>query len=570
MRKYIIYCLMVVLLVGLVPVGASAKEGGIYEVVIYPNGKGVRTLRTLGADKDGLVLGDVKLTYDVDYENDIISINFEKEVFIDDVVSNGNTIHKKIYFDSIGEIEVNEELQTSGFMAGGVSEIILQYGEVENVESIVLMSSNDDFSGGLLDGLPVKVNKSTRSYTSESITDNNLSTFEFFAYSNDNRSISIADFGLVRVDSFRIKKKAERIRISFSYNGEIVKRYVDSDVKDYVETEGFLCDSIVIWGFDLNANNYVYEFNVYGENSDVKDLTYSINNNNIILTWKNPTNFDNLEAIKIYRNDELVETTLGESFSEYLTVGGTYKYKVSTVVNGKESPGVYIEVEIEGPPEDVKNLNYTIDDNNNITFTWVNPTDINFKEVNIYRDGKLIKTTTDTSFTEVLSPGTYKYKITTTSITGKESPGITLDNIKIEYKSSPTVVKGIRMLNKTATGGLLTWTPNPAYENVSKYVIYLNGKKHGEIEAPPYVLEGLEEGQVYTISVQAINNYGISEPPSTLTYIPQKPELQDTINVGDVFSNVNTLFANMWPLLALVFAIILSPKIYHLIKSNVT
>lgn len=302
---------------------------------------------------------------------------------------------------------------------------------------------------------------------------------------------------------------------------------------------------------------------------DVKNLNYTVEGNNITLAWINPDSAD-FEGVNIYRNGELIEENyVGEMYNDKGLESGMYEYKITTLDNmGNESEGVTISVTIEKPPEEVKNLNYTVE-GNNVTLTWTNPTSENFEGVNVYRNGELIKENCveEMYVDEGLSPGIYEYKVTTIEA-GRESPGIT---INVSVQSAPTPVKNVRITNMTSTGGLVTWTENPAYENVEKYIVYVNGEKHGEIEAPPYPLEGLEEGKTYTISVQAINNYGISEPPTAITYTPTKlSEIKDTIRIGDIFTYLSMLFVNMWPLLALGLAIIISPKIYNLFKRNVT
>ena len=291
--------------------------------------------------------------------------------------------------------------------------------------------------------------------------------------------------------------------------------------------------------------------------------------------------------VTLYDNNNNIIHTTKTSASERIA-GKNYSFSSNIIYKNVKSVGIklvegsnlvltelFLYQDVNVKNLEVIGLDYIVE-GNNITLTWTNPESADFEGVNIYRDGALVDTTMGESFSETLSShtgpgynatGTYQYRLTTIE-DGNESKGVTID-VSIQYP--PTTVKNLRIINRTSTGGTVTWTKNPVYENIEKYIVSVNGEKHGEIEAPPYVLEGLEEWRVYTISVQAINNYGISEP-STLTYIPKNPELQNTItiDVGDVFSNVNTLFANMRPLLALVLAIILSPKIYHLIKSNVT
>lgn len=503
MRKYIIYCLMVVLLIGLVPIGSSAAEdSGIHEVVIYLNNKkGMQTLN----NEENLVLGDIEVTYDVNYENNEVNVYLEEEVFIVDVISIGNTVHKSIKFDSEDEvIVVNKELETNGYMASNVKEINLKYENVEQVEIIKLISFNSDENDwiGILDepGIIEKVYVEHDKYATVNLTnlyrfyDNNKNTYK--NYTLDRSNYRLFDVTIDFTEEIDVR--------SF-------KLLFDSDVTFNVEF------------YDIDGNRigikHIYSSGLIYEN----------------------VNFDGVKTIRL------------NSYYDW----NVRVYEFEIFRDG-----------IKEPQKEVTNLNYTVNDNT-VTLTWTNPESENFQGVNIYRDGKLIKTTTEESFSENLQPGVYQYRISTIEAE-MESLGVTID-VSIEFTSAPSVVKNIRIINKTSTGGTVTWTENPVYENIEKYIVSVNGEKHGETVAPPYTLEGLEEGKSYIISVQAVNSYGISEPPSIITYTPTKiAEIGQSIKVGDIFSHITMLFRSMWPLLALVLAIILSPKIYHLIKSNVT
>lgn len=582
MRKYVIYCLVALLLIGLVPVGVSAAENdGIYEIVIYPNKKGMQTLDS----EENLVLGDIEVTYDVNYENNEIDIYFEEPIFVSDVISEGSTIHKTIKVNDFDEIEVNEELKTDGFMFASVNKLKMKYEDINSVEYIKIQSGNEpDFSGGLLDNTSYEFYSNGTTSIDGRLTDNDLSTFIYFNPTGDYK-VYFKNFGVFKVDKFRIflnsYHRYGNIFYNFFRNGESVKSFAVRGATHssglYEKTfEPFECDLIEIDFRISSGSGSACEFNVYGElleypdtepPAEVNNLCYTLNGQNVNLSWVNPNNED-FAGVNIYRDDVLiVKNYVGESYIDEGLEVGIYEYKVTTVDNvNNESEGVKITVTIEEPLEEVTNLDYTVEDDK-VTLTWTNPTSENFEGVNIYRDGKLIKTTIDESFSENLPSGIYEYRITTTEA-GRESPGII---INVLVQSAPTPVKNVRITNMTSTGGLVTWTENPTYENVEKYIIYVNGEKHGEIEAPPYPLQGLEEGKTYTISVQAINSYGTSEPPTAITYTPTKlSEIKDTIKINDIFSYLSMLFKNMWPLLALVLAIILSPKIYNLIKSNVT
>ena len=162
--------------------------------------------------------------------------------------------------------------------------------------------------------------------------------------------------------------------------------------------------------------------------------------------------------------------------------------------------------------------------------------------------------------------GTYQYRITTLEA-GEESEGITID---VSVQTIPTPVKGVNMINTSSTGGSITWEPNPKAQNIIKYIVYVNGEKHGEIENPPYKLEDLEVGKKYDIAVSAVNDLGEGDRSDTVSYTPSKIEdLKSTIKVGEIFSYISLLFLKVWPLLALSLTFILFPHITNAIKSVV-
>ena len=491
MRKHVIYCLVALLLIGLVPIGSSAAEDdGIYEVIIYPNGKGIQTL----SGEKSLVLGDVEVSYEVDRENNEIDIYFEEPIIVHDVISIGSTIHKNIKFDVDDEpILINDNLETKGFVSAGVQEINLQYENITKVDSIVIQGLLYDFSDSLVLGEPfIQLGHFTsgdREFETYDITDNDRSTRILLMEKSTKRNYVRYNFSKpVRITSYFCDMPT-----AYNNHLELVIRNGSSDININIDRPREFVD---ISGYNLN---------------DVRSIR--INN-------KSDT------RISIYEFHVFAE---------------------------------------ELPQEEVINLDYTIE-GNNITLSWTNPSSDKFEGVKIYRDGEYIETTTGESFTETLPIGTYQYRITTLE-DGQESEGVTID---ISVQTIPTPVKGIRINNTTSSSASITWDLNPKAQNISKYIVYVNGEKHGEIETPPYQLEDLETGKKYVVAVSAVNSIGEGDRSDPVSYTPSKIEdLKSTIKVEEILSYISMLFMSVWPLLALTMAIILSPYITSAIKSVV-
>ena len=179
MRKLIILLLITVLFIPAIPSFAAENEE-IYEVTIYPNGRGI-----FKRTSDDLVIGDVGVTYSVDNENNAIDIYFDEPIFVSDVISVGNTVHRSIKVDSDEEIIIDKELKTDGFIFVDAKTINMKYEDISNVESITIQSSEpSDFSGGILDNVEFRL--TNNSSTTKFITDNDLSTFVTTAINSTN------------------------------------------------------------------------------------------------------------------------------------------------------------------------------------------------------------------------------------------------------------------------------------------------------------------------------------------------------------------------------------------------
>lgn len=554
------------LLIGLVPEKVNAAEPDVYKVTIHPN-KNNYNIYNLSLDEENMILNGVGVNYKTDFNNNTVDIHFDEPIFISDIISKGNAVHESIEFNNYETIEVNQNLETSGYRKNEIDNIVLKYSSLEDVESITLCSANiEDYLNGYFDEVDYS------DHDCYVFVDNDLNTGA--PISIGAKPLSIKFDKPIDITGYIFNANFyANIAYLYFYNdeGEILyskKHYnIDSDILFNVNIKNV---KRVYFYLNHTSAGSLYEFEVFYNNDiippgDIINLNYVLEDGNVNLTWVNPIDED-FSGVNIYRNSILIEKNyIGESYVDRNLLPGLYEYKITTIDEfGNESEGVDIFIKIEKPPEDVKDFNYTVEDNS-ITMTWINPDSA--EGVNIYRNGELIETTTEEIFSENLSPGIYEYKITVLE-SGQESQGII---IKVSIQSAPTTVKNIRIINMTSTGGEIMWTENPAYENVIKYAIYVNGEKHGEIETPPYPIEGLEEGQTYNIGVTAINSYGESEPPATITFTPTKlSELKNSINIGDIFSYISILFKNIWPLLAIALAIIISPKIYNLIKTNVT
>jgi hypothetical protein len=159
------------------------------------------------------------------------------------------------------------------------------------------------------------------------------------------------------------------------------------------------------------AIDYVYVF----DNLDrPTNLVAQLNSMTSItnLTWDfEPSK--SFQYFNIYRDDMLIGTTTDTIYIDTLTAFGTYEYKVSAVHTEGESPFSNVQTINHSPvtPTDLSgSLNNTTSE---VVLNWKFETSKAFQNFNIYRNDVLIATSTDTTFSEILTSfGTYSYKVT--------------------------------------------------------------------------------------------------------------------------------------------------------------
>ncbi|MCM3708588.1 hypothetical protein M3205_23375 [Cytobacillus firmus] len=262
----------------------------------------------------------------------------------------------------------------------------------------------------------------------------------------------------------------------------------------------------------------LYEFDLLGVESptvthdDVTNLILSATHNSVGLMWNLPTDKTDFIGTKIYKNGEFLKSvdSSTKTFTDSNVSADTnYTYKITAVYSdGHETEGISKSVTTkstpppdrdgDGIPDDedefpddptnvgeVKNLEITTT-YKSANLSWVLPKSENLQHVNIYREtltqetsfmdklingktvyaaGEKIFETNGTYFNDyTVEPGTeYEYKVTTTSVDGVESEGVTARTktpgkplVAFEELSLPFSVKDLLL-----SGNGLLWIIGP-------------------------------------------------------------------------------------------------------------
>lgn len=162
------------------------------------------------------------------------------------------------------------------------------------------------------------------------------------------------------------------------------------------------------------------------------------------------------------------------------------------------------------------------------------------KDYVVYRDGKVLTTTTKTTYTDTGLTGEtkYVYKVVATDKLGNKKEGsgfttTTLDSIK------PTIPENLTAKPKSTTTIKLSWSASTDNNSVSQYLVFRNGEEVGETETTDYLDTDLMEKTSYQYSVLAMDDVGNQSEKSrettvsTLSQEEEAPKVVDIVNGGE-------------------------------------
>lgn len=259
-----------------------------------------------------------------------------------------------------------------------------------------------------------------------------------------------------------------------------------------------------------------------------------------------------------------VRFNFGATPFEYTIPYGYYSYDLSQSNFNEPEP----EPE---PPNyndlEVSNLSYVADETS-ITLNYQYSSSLS--HVKIYRDDELIADQyTDRTYTDSgLGNGqTYIYRITTVDQYGNESQGMSITVTTTAIPSPPANVT-VTAMNEALR---VNWKKN-AESNVTGYNIYMDGSKVNQqlISTNSYVIDGLENGQTYAISVTALNNNGKESDHSTISLGTPNEKGMATVklpfSLNALSISIANWFGSLWEVIAFCVSIPLAFYLGHKVK----
>jgi len=464
------------------------------------------------------------------------------------------------------------------------------------------MTSAFAYSGGLLDGktLQTGANTSTPIGTTDAVTDGDLTTF--FTTQPSSGSSSVADhifynFGEAKtIKYYRIKADSDFTVYYYNASKSPIKQDTAPKLDGTltaIDVTGVYYVAIVSKNA-ISTNHNVYEMDFFdtlppASYPNVDDLSYSINNTEVSLTWLPPSAPDTpVSGYKIYRNSDLI-ATLDKDATIYVdnTVeyDTTYSYRLVTIFNGGiESTGATTTVitgsepidETKIPPSNPTALTVTDIASDSAKLQWSNSSDNDLDSVNIYKeDGTLLTNiylTTSYTITDLSPLTNYSFSIALVDRDGNVSGKVPVTFKTLEGRDTtpPQPIENVKVTE--GNGALYVSWDKSSDSDVVGYDVYINGVKHNDkpIQNTFYTATGLENGVTYDVQVVAIDKAGnSSEVQAPVVQAPSEdaiPIFKTEYSLEDVANGISAWFSEYWLILAFAISIPLSFYIASRVK----
>lgn len=253
--------------------------------------------------------------------------------------------------------------------------------------------------------------------------------------------------------------------------------------------------------------------------------------NTITMVWNASTDNFGISKYEIYCNGKLIGTTTKTTYTySKLTIGSNYDFSViayDNLLNASDRSNTFNmtaaeEVDTKAPSAPI-HLSATAATGSAITLVWDKSTDDKGVEgYDIYCDGNLIGTTSETSFTytecaEGISHFFYSIAFDTANNRSNLSNILIMpadpNVIDTEIPSAPA---NLKVLGVTESSVELQWDAASVDEGILFYEIYCNGSSIGTSTSPVLLYYGYKAGTLYNFFVIAYDEYGNVSSASNL------------------------------------------------------
>ena len=258
----------------------------------------------------------------------------------------------------------------------------------------------------------------------------------------------------------------------------------------------------------------------------------------VSLSFNSPKDDLWYDHTSIFRDGKLIAKVDGNTSlytDKWLDPETTYSYQVRTFYkngNSGYSELLYITTLPDTfAPSEVVSISHINLVNDDYTLRYQLPSEVDFKQVNIYENGELIGSSLNNEFNvgEILPSETRTFTLTTVDELGNESEGVTYTVSILEDTTPPANVTNI---SSSVTDSIYSLSFElPSDRDFTHVNIYQGDTLLGTSKSGLYTLGDLEQGASYTYLITSVDRYGNESTGEEHVIV-----IPDTLPPGDVTS----------------------------------
>ena len=173
----------------------------------------------------------------------------------------------------------------------------------------------------------------------------------------------------------------------------------------------------------------------------------------------------------------------------------------------------------------------------------------------VYRDGKLLGVTSNTTYTDYLVDSDKQYTYTVFAFDDERNKATTSPALNIRTKKdleTPTIPQNLGLRTRTGSSITIEWSPSTDNVKVDGYNIYANGELLEEsVKTTYYKAYNLKRTQAYSFSVEAVDKAGnVSDRSTEIEAEVKMPKIvsvspSDNQGIGGEYIVLNVYFENV-------------------------
>lgn len=233
--------------------------------------------------------------------------------------------------------------------------------------------------------------------------------------------------------------------------------YIDNGLESHTKYEYYIVAKDVANNSSANSETITAYTNVdeYAPTTPTGIVAKMREDGSIYLTWVASSDNVSVDGYNIYRSDEHIGTSVGNTYCDTSAVPGYHEYYVEAFDNEGNtslfSNSVYIDNMAPTKPmlsiDDVTSVS--------ITFDWTSEDNVEIAEYKVYKNDELLKTTKETSLadTSIMAGNRYSYYVVAIDTSGNISETSEKLSVKAEEDSAEPVISSISCEGKTLSDG---------------------------------------------------------------------------------------------------------------------